>query len=43
MKAEEDAVGSKVGFLDKLKDSRMASVEDKCLKLERQVMEMEVR
>ncbi|XP_063848766.1 UBX domain-containing protein 11-like [Scylla paramamosain] len=41
MKAEEDAVGSKVGFLDKLKDSRMASVEEKCLKLERQVMEME--
>ncbi|XP_050717643.1 uncharacterized protein LOC126999281 [Eriocheir sinensis] len=41
MKAEEDAVGSKTGFLDKLKDSRMASVEEKCLKLERQVMEME--
>ncbi|XP_071520499.1 uncharacterized protein [Panulirus ornatus] len=41
MKAEEDAVGSNMGFLDKLKDTRMASVEEKCRKLERQVMEME--
>ncbi|KAG7169781.1 UBX domain-containing protein 11-like, partial [Homarus americanus] len=41
MKAEEDAVGSKMGFLETLKDTRMSSVEEKCRKLERQVMEME--
>nr|XP_045595894.1 uncharacterized protein LOC123756695 isoform X1 [Procambarus clarkii] len=41
MKAEEDAVGSKMGFLETLKDTRMTTLEEKCLKLERQVMEME--
>ncbi|XP_069952598.1 uncharacterized protein [Cherax quadricarinatus] len=41
MKAEEEAVGSKLSFLETLKDTRMASVEEKCRKLERQVMEME--